>query len=251
MPLCTGFWTVNYTDITTEWSVLTNIPLTDADFLSNLPTVIAYAEGRITRELDLMAANITDTGTLSTGSRRFTLPTTYGTFLIISDMNVITPASTAPESGTRTPLIPVSQAFLDLAWGSSTGSTVPQYYSFVTQDVTTANQPKVIVGPWPDATYQVEVVGKIQPAALSASNPTTWLSINMPELLIYAGMIELSGYMRNYGAGSADDPQMPGHWQGQYDKLMASAGVYQARARFGGASWTSKALEPMAQNQRG
>lgn len=241
---------MNYTDITTEWSVLTNIPLTDADFLSNLPTVIAYAEGRITRELDLMAANITDTGTLTSGSRRFTLPTTYGTFLIISDMSVITPASTAPESGTRTPLIPVSQAFLDLAWGSSTGSGVPTYYSWVTADTTTANQPKVILGPWPDATYQIEVVGKIQPAALSAANPTTWLSINLPEVYITCGMIWLSNYMRDFGA-SSDDPQMPGSWEARYKELMASAGVYQARARFGGASWTSKALEPMAQNQRG
>lgn len=242
---------MNYTDITTEWANLAAYDLNDAGFQANLPTTIAYVDGRLTRELDLMAANVTDaTGSTTASNRTFTLPTTYGTFLIISDMNIITPASTAPASGTRTPLIPASQAVLDTLYGSTTGAGVPQYYSWVTQDTTTADQPKVIFAPWPDNTYRVEVVGRVQPAALSASNPTTWLSINLPELYITCGMIQISGFMRNYGA-QADDPQMPNSWESQYQRLLQSAQTYQARARFGGASWTSKPLEPMAQNQRG
>lgn len=252
MPLCTGFWTVNYTDITTEWSVLTAIPLTDADFLSNIPTTIAYAEGRITRDLDLMAANVRDsTSSTTSGSRNFNLPTTYGTFLIIDGINIVTPASTAPESGTRVLLQPTSRDFLDFCWPSTTGSTVPSYFAYLTQDTQSSPaQTQVIFGPWPDATYRVEVIGKIQPATLSATNTTTWLSVNLPELYIAAGMVWLSGYARNYGA-AADDPNQPGSWETRYKETLASAQVYQARARFGGASWTSKSIEPIAQPQRG
>lgn len=242
---------MNYTEIVAEWATLTSIPSTDADFQTNLPTAIAYTEGRITRELDLMAANITDaTASTTSGVRRFTLPTTYGTFLIVSDLNVITPASTAADSGTRTPLTPVSQAYLDVAWGSSTNSGVPLFYSWVTQNTTTANQPQIILGPWPDDTYRLEVVGKVQPTPLSATNATNWLSINLAELYVFCGMIQWSAYMRNYGSG-ADDASMAVTWEKQYTTLRDSAATWQARARFGGASWSSKPLEPMAQNQRG
>ncbi len=243
---------MNYTDIITEWSVLTNIPLTDADFQTNVPTVIAYVEGRLTRELDLMAANVRDaTSSTVSGSRNFNLPTTYGTFLIIDGINIITPAATAPDSGTRNALTYVSRDVLDYTYGSSTSSGVPTQFAYLTQDTQSSPaQTQVIFGPWPDAAYRVEVIGKIQPQALSSTNPNTWLSDNLAELYIYAGMIQWAGYMRNYSQIS-DDPQQPGSWESQYQKLLASASVYQARARFGGASWTPKQVEPNAIPQRG
>jgi hypothetical protein len=243
---------VNYTDITTEWSTITAIPLTDADFLSNLPSTIAYAEGRITRDLDLMAANIRDsTSSTTPGVRNFNLPTTYGTFLIIDGINIITPASTAPDGGTRNALTYVSRDVLDYTYGSNTDSGVPTQFAYLTQNTQSSPaQTQVIFGPWPDAVYRVEVIGKIQPQALSASNANTWLSDNLPELYLAAGMVWLSGYMRNYGA-AADDPNMPGSWEARYKELLASASVYQARARFGGASWTPKQVEPNAVPQRG
>lgn len=242
---------MDYTDITNEWANLTAIPATDTYFQSNLPTTIAYVEQLLTRDLDLMAANITDaTSSTTANSRTFTLPTTYGTFQIITSMNVITPASTAPDSGTRNPLTPVSQDVLDFTYGDVTSAGVPQEYAWITQDTTTANQPQVILGPWPDNTYRIEVVGKVQPTALSATNPTTWLSVNLPALYITAGMIQLSGYMKNYSA-SADDPQQPGYWSKEYQRLLAGAGTWQARARFGGPSWTSRTPEPISAPQRG
>lgn len=244
---------MNYTEIVAEWSVLTNIESTNTAFQTNLPTVNAYAAGRITRDLDLMAANVRDATLTTTASvRNFNLPTTYGTFLIIDGINIITPASTAADGGTRVPLEPVSRDYLDLCWPSTTGATVPQYYAYISQNTETSPaQTQVIFGPWPDNTYYVEVIGKIQPAQLTASNPTTWLSVNLPELYIAAGMVWWSGYMRNYGAAGADDPNQPGSWEARYKELLAGAATYQARARFGSASWTSKPLEPAAQAQRG
>ena len=202
----------------------------------------------------MINADVTD-GTASTtaGSRNFILPTSVGTFLIVDTINVITPANVAPDSGTRVALTPVSKSFLDVAWASSTGATVPQFYSYVSQNTAltgSQTQPQVIFGPWPDAAYRVEVTGKIQPQALSATNTTTWLSQNLPDLFLAASMIYMSGFMRNFGAQS-DDPKMATSWEGIYAGLKESAMVWEARKRFAGASWTPKQLEQNAQPQRG
>jgi len=245
---------LNYTTYVAALSDLTVIPSTDANFQTILPSVIDYAEGRIYRELDAFVANVRD-ASISTvsGNRNFNLPTSVGTFVIIDGINIITPASTSADSGTRNRLTPVSRDFLDTAWSSSTNSGVPQYFSYLTDNtyLTGAQaQSQVIFGPWPDATYKVEVIGKIQPAALSASNPNTYLTDLLPDLFLAASMVYMSGYMRNFGSQS-DDAKMAVSWEGQYNILKSSADVYEARKRFAGASWTAKQLEPSAQPQRG
>ena len=230
------------------------ISVTDDNFLVMLPQAIQYAEGRIARDLDLMAANVRDSSSSTVAlTRNFNLPTGTGAFLIIDGINIITPSSTAPESGTRNPLIPVSRDFLDYTWPSTTGATVPQYFAYITQDTFltgSAAQSQVIFGPWPDSTYRVEVIGKVQPPALSSTNTTTWISVNLPDLMIAASMVFVSGWMKNYSAAS-DDPKMSMSWEGQYAQIKAGAATYQARARFAGASWTPKQPEPTAVNQRG
>lgn len=243
---------MNYTDMVTALSTLTVIPSTNADFAAILPSAFLYAEGRITRELDLMAANVRDaTSSTVALNRNFNIPTTLGTFLVVDGINIITPAATAPDSGTRVALQPASRDYLDYAWPSTTGATVPTYFAYLSQDTYSApTQTQIIFGPWPDAAYRVEVVGKIQPATLSASNATTWLSANLPDLYQAACMVYLSGYMRNFGS-QADDPKMAQSWEGQYQLLKGSAETYEARKRWSGASWTSKQLEPAAQPQRG
>lgn len=244
---------MNYAEIVAALTVLA-VPSDDANFTAILPSTFAYADGRIYRELDMLVANVRDASAITTvQDRNFNLPTGAGTFLIVDGINIITPADTAPESGTRNPLIPVSRDFLDLCWPSTTGASVPQYFAYLTQNTYLAGddaQKQVIFGPWPDASYRVEVIGKIQPAVLSETNPNTYLSDNLPDLYIAACMVYLSGYMHNFGA-QADDPKMSQSWEGQYQLLKASADTWEARKRWSGASWTSKQLEPTAQPQRG
>lgn len=245
---------MNYTTYAADIASNMAMSVSDANFQVMLPQAIAYAEGRITRDLDLMAANVRDSSSSTVAlTRNFNLPTTAGTFLIIDGINIITPASTGAESGTRNPLIPVSRDFLDYTWPSTTGATVPQYFAYITQDTFLtggAAQSQVIFGPWPDSTYRVEVIGKVQPPALSSTNTTTWISVNLPDVLIAASMVFVTGWMKDYGA-SSDDPKMAQSWENQYQQLKASAATYQARARFAGASWTPKQPEPAAVPQRG
>lgn len=243
---------MNYTQIVTALAGYTAIPSTDASFLAILPSVFLYAEGRITRELDLMAANVRDaTSSTVALNRNFNIPTGVGTFLVVDGINVITPAATAPDSGTRVALRPVSRDFLDYTWPSTSGATVPAYFAYLSQDTLTGGgQTQIIFGPWPDAAYRVEVIGKVQPAGLSSTNTSTWLTANLPDLYIAACMISLTGYMQDFGRQS-DQPAAAQSWEAQYNALLASAASWEARKRFAGASWTAKPVEPTAQPQRG
>lgn len=245
----------SYSDFKTAIATTAFIDAANTDFLTIFPTLINYAEGRICRELDMLISNVRDS-TLSTtaGSRNFNLPVPYTSrpFLIVTGLNVITPAATAPDSGLRTPLTPVSLSFLDLCHGDNSDTGVPQYFNYLSQDTYSSipTPTQVVLGPWPDAVYRMEVIGKVMPATLSATNANTFLSENLFDLLFAAGMVFISGYKENFGAQS-DNPQQAMSWEAQYKTLKESAATWEARKRFAGASWTAQAVEPMAIPQRG
>ncbi len=242
-----------YSNLLADVSSTIVVDPTNAPFLAIFPQWINYAEDRIYRELDMLVANIRDSSSSTVAnSRNFNLPTSIGTFLILDAINIITPASTAPDSGTRNRLTPVSLDVLDWTYPSTTGSGVPSMFAYYSQntDLSPA-QTQVMFGPWPDATYRVEVVGKIQPAPLSATNTTTYLTANLYDLMFAATMVAATSWQMNFSAAGADNPQQATTWEATYKTLAGSAQVYEARKRFGGVSWTSKMLEPMAQSQRG
>lgn len=239
---------MNYTEFVTAIATITAYSPTDTNFVAILPDAIQYADNRIFRELDMIAEDFRDSSASTSAlNRNFTLPTTLGTFQVITGINIITPAATAPESGTRNQCTMASLDVLDRIYPSTTGAGVPSLYSYFSQ---AAGQTGIIFAPWPDAIYRVEVIGKIIPTALSASNPTTFLTLYLPDLYIAAAMVFMSGFMRNYGAG-ADDPRQAISWENQYTQLRDSAATVEARKRGAGASWSPRQVEPTAVNQRG
>lgn len=245
---------MNYAGYVTALSTLTAISPTDTNFLAILPEAIAYAEGRIYRELSMLVEDVSDSsGSTVALTRGFNIPTAIGQFQIVSGVNVITPASTAPDSGTRNPCTPVSRAVLDMTWPSTTGAAVPSQFCYASQAtaISVSGQPDILFGPWPLTTYRVEVVGKVIPTPLSATNTTTFLSLYLPDLFLMASQLYMVGpYMKNIGM-SGDDPKSTVSLEAQYQALLKSASDFEARKRFASGSWTSAALEPTAVNQRG
>lgn len=225
---------------TTYVASLANLAVTDAtetNFVQILPSVIDYAEQRLYRELDLLNTVTRDTGLLTIGTRTFTLPSNLGRFVVTNGMNLITPSTTTvPDSGTRNQLAPVSRDFLDVAWPGNTGAAAPTQYAMITDQ-------QIIVGPSPDATYTVEVIGTIRPTPLSASNTTTYLTLYLPDLFVAASMIFVSGWQKNFGSQS-DNPQMAQSWETQYEKLLGSANVEEQRKRYASGAWGS--LQPVS-----
>lgn len=218
--------TLTYTQYVTDIANLMVVPTSDANFQTMLPNMLDDAELRLQRDLDLVDSTVRDSSaTLTTGTRNFTLPTTNGTFIVVDQLNIITPVGTTnAESGTRVPLIPASIDLLDALWPSSSGSTVPQYFAMMDQDT-------AIVGPFPDQAYNVEVVGSQRFTPLYVSQTTSPLSVFFPDLLIAASMVFAMGYQRNFGQG-ADDPKAAVSWESHYQTLLSSALTEEGKKRY-------------------
>ena len=231
---------LTYTQYVASMVNLLPVPASDPDFATDLPNIIDDAELRLYRDLDLLDTSTRDSSaSLTAGNRNFTFPSASGTFVVTDEINVITPASsTTADGGTRNALVPASDEMLNMLWPSVSGSTVPQYFAMV-------NQGTIMVGPWPDAAYRVEVVGTIRPTALSSSNVTTLLSWYFPDLLIAASMVRASAYMKNYGAG-VDDPKQAQTWEMHYQTLLKGAETEEMRKKFESGGWSSKDPTPMA-----
>ena len=125
-----------------------------------------------------------------------------------------------------------------MLWPSTTGAGVPALYAMITDQI-------IIVGPAASAGYTIECIGTIRPTPLSASNPTTFLTLYLPDLFLSASMVYMSAYMRNWSA-SADDPKMSVSWQSHYDMELASANVEEMRKKYSSGGWGSLQPTPIA-----
>lgn len=225
---------LNWTSYVVSLGNFLVISTTNADFTSALPNIIDDAEQRIYRELDLLNTVVKDSSAaFSTGTRSFNLPAANGTFYVVNSIYAITPAGqTTADLGTRNSLLPTSRDYLDFTYPSSSGSTVPAYFAMTTQT-------SFIVGPWPDAAYQMEVVGTIRPNPISSSNLTTLLSVYLPDLFLAASLVAGSAWQQNFGQ-QADNPQMAESWEAHYQLLLRSAQTEEARKKFTSQGWSSK-----------
>lgn len=236
------------TSYITQIATMAVVPETNAEFLTILPQMIAYAELRMYRDLDFLFTSGSSTDySLTAGSRVLNVPAgTFpdGTLVVPEQINVITPAGTSnPDLGTRVPLLPTTKEFLDAVYGSSSTTGIPQYW--VPFDNYT-----FLVGPYPDASYTVELVGTYRPASLSSTNLTTFISLNLPDIMIMASMVYISAYQRNFGRAS-DDPQMAMTYESQYQALLKGAAVEEARKKFEASGWSSQSPSPFSTPTRG
>jgi hypothetical protein len=78
---------------------------------------------------------------------------------------------------------------------------------------------------------------------------TNFLSTYLPDLYVQASMIYISQFQRQFGA-AANDPQMPGSYEAQYQTLLKSAAVEEARKKFQSVAWTSQSPSPVATPSR-
>jgi hypothetical protein len=234
---------LNYATYKTQIATIAVVEETNDAYNTILPMAITYAENRIYRDLDFLntTASITGYG-LTAGVRTITIP--QGTIVVSEQINLITPVGISnPDLGTRIPLTPVTKEYLDNVYGSSSYVGVPTLFA-------PFNDNLFYVGPYPDQSYFVEIVGTYRPDSLSASNPTTFISLYLPDLFIMASMIYVSGYQRNFGRLN-DDPQMAVTYESQYQTLLKGAMVEEARKKFEASGWTSQSPSPVATPTRG
>lgn len=213
----------------------------DNNFAGIMGGIIDYIEGRLWRELDLPIVSVTDTSvSCSSGVRTVNLSTAQGEPLVIETLNLLSSAGATSSFATRIPLVPANKAVIDAVYPSAASSNCgqPQYFARI-------SNVQLMLGPTPDQPYGLESIVTTRPAPLSASNSSTWLSQNVPELMVAGGMIFAAGHMRDFGAQS-DNPQMAQSWEGQYQNLMKSMNIDALRMSFESVAWTGLQPSPLA-----
>ena len=212
-------------------------------FNSLLPMIITFAENLIYREpdFDFLSTRTSDiTQTTTTGARSVPIPPQ---FLIVENVNLITPAGANPNSPgyQRVPLLRTSRAFIDATWPQESATATPapfeNYWAIFSQDENLSEEGEyvipnnIIIAPTPDNQYTVEFLGVFQPAPLSAANPTTFLTAYFPDLFLASAMMQACGsLLKNYGAQS-DDPRQALSWKAVYDEIKSGVSTISFRQK--------------------
>lgn len=234
---------LTYASYQTLMATLAVTSVTDPNFVSILASMIDNAELRICQDLDLISNQVIDlTFACVANHRNLGLPSDL--FVTLENITVLTPAGTVdPAAGTRNPCTLVSKEVMDVLYPSVVGAGVPNKVAIVGQFV-------LMFGPWPNLNYSLEITGTQRPLTLSASNTNTFISRNLPHLLIAASMVYISAYQRNFGRMS-DDPQMAVSWENYYMKMLGSSDIEEARKKWEGPAWTPKSPAKVASPTRG
>jgi hypothetical protein len=226
-------------------SLVNGVMTGNAQFNQALATAISYSENRCQRDLDLLALETSRGYVLTTGINLLAVPPTD--FVTVRTIEV-----------GGAPLLPVSKEYVQNVFpsGSTLGTpTVFAMYGGGASDGGNAAS-NILLGPAPDTPYAATVTGTQRMPSLyySATTPlaatgTTWISTNLPDLLVQAAMIPISEYQRQFGATS-NDPQMPGIYEQNYMTLMNGVRTENLRARFAASAWSSAATSVAATPSR-
>jgi hypothetical protein len=196
---------------------------------------IEYAELRMYRDpdLDFLATREFATSTCTAGTRSVTLPTGM---VVVEEANLVIPAGQAPNSAGSSfvPLEITSVAFLNRAWGVENTQQQPSKFA-------RANDTQIILGANPDQAYVISFYGTMRPTALSSSNTSTFLTLNLPDLFLAASMIWMSMYQKSLGAVQSVGPLEGVTWEEQYQNMKKGAAVEEARKKSQSSAWSPMA----------
>lgn len=201
------------------------ISAADPFFVTNFPEAIRYAEGRIYKELVLLATRTQDTS----------LSTVAGVRSI--DLSTMTQPVIVPEGfalvagGGRVPFDAASLDWIDEVWPVEATTRAPAMNDFQDRYWAMQDDHILVMCPTPDGPYTAVVTGLFQPLPLSASNTTTYLTATYPELMEAACMVFMTGaLLKNFGS-KADNPQMAVSWETDTARLMDLAQDEERRRR--------------------
>lgn len=221
---------MQYTDLTTALVILFEdndalgvYTFVDSpDFSTYLPNIIQQAELRCYREICPLAARAAPAnGSTTPGSRTLDLTGFTPLPIAVEGIALITPNGSAPAAGTRWQYRKATLDFIDTIWPTEATTAPPSanpdqnYYAYL--DAMT-----IVLAPTPDLAYFVEAPGTTIPAPLSMVNPQTYLSINYPDVFLYACAVETAAFHKHYGAQS-DDPKVALSFESGYQEKKIGA----------------------------
>jgi len=196
---------VNYTGLVTAVSDYTENTFPTAD----MNTFIKQAEQRIYNSVQFPSIRKNVTGVTSTSNKYLACP---NDFLAVYSMAVI------DGTGAYEYLLNKDVNFIRQAYPSPTDTAIPKYYALFGPTVVSSvitNELSFILGPTPDAVYNVELHYYYYPESIVTAS-TTWLGDNFDSVLLYGTLVEAITYMK----GEAD---MVTLYNTKYNEALALA----------------------------
>lgn len=247
----------DYADIVQQWVILTsqaaaaNNYTPPTDFSNIIPFSISYTEGRIVRDLGMLAQRTQDSSLTFSGTTRSLDMTQMATRVQVPEgLAMITPAGRLPNQGKSVPFLWTSLDVIDQIWPDQTLTLDPTTAPAGTEWFWSMSDAQtIVVAPIPAGAFVANITGLFYPTPLSATNPTTYLSAYYPNLYIAGGMVYNIAYMRNFGAMS-DNANMGLTWEAEYKKLQIEAMLEEQRRRGQGVGFSQNLPSPIATPQR-
>ena len=181
---------------------------------------IEHAELKIFRQVDLDVFRKYKTATLTAGDAFISMPGAIPTdFEYARYINIFGTSGLSGSSLTANERVFLDKrdpSFMNEYRSDRTATGVPKYYANWDNDT-------ILLAPAPNAAYTIELAYNALPTGLSSSNTTTWVSNNMPTLLLYACLTEAFKFLKN--------PNMASMYAQSYPELLTPLAAEQIGRR--------------------
>lgn len=182
---------------------------TETTFVNNIDMFIRQAEERIFRDVQIPELRRNVTGNISSGNQYLARPADFLTTLSLAVIS----------GGDFTYLLEKEVNFIREAYPSASTTGTPKYYAIFDGDTSGSNG-NFILGPTPDAAYNVELHYYYDPPSIVTTS-TSWLGDNAEAALLYGTLYEAYTFMKG-------EPDVLQNYQQRYQSAlvnMAAIGV--------------------------
>jgi hypothetical protein len=157
----------------------------ETSFVANIPLFVEQAEERINRSIMIPELRKNVTANMTAGNKYVARP---ADFLSAFSFAVI------DGTGDYTYLLDRDVTFIREAYPSASTQALPKYYAQFDGD-TSGEEGNFILGPTPDANYDVELHYYYDPESIVTAG-TSWYGTNAEAALLYGSLIEAYTYMK-------------------------------------------------------
>jgi hypothetical protein len=199
---------VNYTQLTD--AIIAYTENTSSDFAAQIHVFVEQAEQRIYNSVQFPSLRKNVTGQMTADNKYLSCP---GDFLAVYSLAAI------DTDGSYKYLLNKDVNFIREAYPTpNSGKAIPKHYALfgpTTSGTTITNELSFILGPTPDAAYNVELHYYYYPESIVTAN-TTWLGDNFDTVLLYGSLVEAYTYMKG-------EPDMMQLYNQKYMEALALA----------------------------
>ena len=194
---------ISYTTLVTQIRNYTEVDATvfTTDVLEN---IILNAQQRIFYDVPIDSDRQEYEGTIAADVNTVRVP---AGFVFIRGVQVFNSTANSNEQGQW--LERRDQTFLSEYVGRLTGpegstasgadvTGLPKYYAMFggATGLSDTTSGSIVMAPTPDANYVIKIYGNAMPATLESSNQTNYISLNFPQGLLYACLVEAFSFLK-------------------------------------------------------